>query len=202
MLKFRSTRPPRRLRALLLVTALVGGVVSSGALVWHASYAAFVGSTENSGNSWTAGSVTLSDDDAGAALFDVTGLTPGSSTGSPHCITVTYSGDVPASVKLYSADATGDLAQYINLTIDQGTGGSFADCTGFVADAGGPIFTGTLQAFGTAHNDFANGVGTFEPTTNPSTKVYRFAYTLDAATPSTAQGDNATATFTWESQNT
>lgn len=188
---------------LLLVTAMVGGVVGSGALVWHASYAAFVGTTSNSGNSWTAGSVTLTDDDAGAAMFDVSGLVPGASTGSPHCITVTYSGDVPASVKLYSADATGDLAQYIDLTIQQGTGGSFADCTGFTPDATvNPIFTGTLQAFGAAHDDFASGVGTFTPSTSPTTKVYEFSYTLDAATPSSAQGADATATFTWESQNT
>ncbi|HEX5495008.1 MAG TPA: hypothetical protein VFX70_10585 [Mycobacteriales bacterium] len=72
---------------------MVGGVVGSGAMVWHASYAASLGVTTNSGNSWTAGSVTPADDDTGAAMFDVSGLVPGSNTGSPHCITVTYHGE-------------------------------------------------------------------------------------------------------------
>lgn len=198
----RRTRTPHRLRALLLVAAMVAGVIGSGALVWHASYAAFLGATSNSGNSWTAGRVTLSDDDAGQAMFDVSGLTPGSSTGSPHCITVTYNGDVPASVKLYSSDVAGDLAQYINLTVEQGTGGSFASCAGFTPDPTvNPVFTGTLQAFGTAHHDFATGVGTFTPSTSPASKVYRFSYNPDSGTASTAQGQSATATFTWEAQN-
>ena len=47
---------------------------------------------------------------------------------------------------------------------------------------------------------FASGVGTFAPSTNTDTKVYRFTYTLDAATPDAMQSATCAATFQWESQ--
>ncbi|HEX5495007.1 MAG TPA: hypothetical protein VFX70_10580 [Mycobacteriales bacterium] len=79
-------------------------------------------------------------------------------------------------MKLYSADAAGELAQNVDLTIEQGSGGSFGSCSGFTPDAtGNPIFTGTLATFA-AHRDFATSVGTLTPTSAPTGKSYRFTY--------------------------
>src|SRR4051794_12174559 len=100
--------------------AIPVALVASGGLVWHASYAAFTATTDSRGNSWTAGSVALHDDDGSAntpstatAMFNATGLKPGS-TGE-NCLTVTYDGSIASGVKLYikPADYTGStLASY------------------------------------------------------------------------------------------
>ena len=139
------------LRSLLVIGA-------AGALAGFGTFSAFSSSTENPGNQIATGNVVLGDNDAGSALYSVTGAKAGDTV--DRCITVTYSGDLAADVKLYLPDAVGALAQYVNLTITPGTDAtpSFGDCTGFVAD-GGPLFSGTLQAFRTAHDSWANGLG-------------------------------------------
>lgn len=187
---------PRR-RSLAVPLALLVGLLGSGALVWQGTAAVFTATTTNGSNSWTAGSISLSDDDGGSsALFTATGLVPADT--DSNCITVTYTGSLPTAVKLYasaSADAS-SLAQHIDLVINQGTGGGFGSCGGFTP--GQEIFNGTLAAF-TAKTDYANGVGTWAPSANGS-QVYRITYTLNAATPSNKQGATTTATFTWEAQ--
>ena len=114
-----TPRAVRSLRWLLWPIA----VVLSLAVVGQASFAAFDAKVSNSGNNFGVGSVNLADDDAGSALFTVSNLKPGSS--GSRCITVTSTGTLPATVKLYTTDATTTkaLASYISLTITQGTGG-------------------------------------------------------------------------------
>ena len=72
-------RMPLPARLIVAVLAVPLGLLGSGALVWQASYAAFTAQTTSPGNSWSTGSVALTDDDAGAAMFSRTGLAPGSS---------------------------------------------------------------------------------------------------------------------------
>ena len=139
------------LRSLLAIGA-------AGALAGFGTFSAFSSSTENPGNRIDAGTVVLGDNDADSALYGVTGGKAGTTV--DRCITVTYSGDVDADVKLYLPDAVGALAQYVDMTVTPGTDAtpSFGDCTGFVAD-GAPLFTGTLQSFRAAHSGWANGLG-------------------------------------------
>ena len=80
------------------------GVLIAAAMVWRTSAATSNGSTDNSGNSWSAGTVSLSDDDSTTAMFAASGLAPGS-TGS-RCIEVTYGGSLAAVVKLYATAAS------------------------------------------------------------------------------------------------
>jgi hypothetical protein len=183
---------PRRTRLLVILVAIIG----TGALIWNSSNAAFSGTTSNASNSWAAGQVNLTDDDSSTALFSVTGLKPGS-TGS-NCITVTYTGSVASSVKLYATGYTGTLGTYLNLTVEQGTGGSFGSCGSFVA--GSTLYTGTLAGFATAKVDWASGVGSFTPSSNPTSAVYRFTYTLQDN--NSAQNLSSTCGFTWEAQST
>jgi hypothetical protein len=189
--------PSRRGRRILLVAALLLGWTGCGVIVYQASYAAFSGTTDNPGNNWTAGTVSLTDDDSNGAMFTVPAA-KGGDTGT-KCIEVTYGGSLAANVKLYLADADladNGLGQYITLTIDEGDGGTFADCTGFV---GTNRWTGTLAAFNsTPHNTFATGIGTFAPAAPGDKKVYKFGYTVSSAAG--AQGTDVTATFTWEAQ--
>lgn len=103
--------------------------------------------------------------DGGAALFSVTGLTPGRA--GSNCLTIDYTGDVGTIVGLYAAAST--------------------------------IFSGTLAAFTAAAQDYASGVGSWSPN-GAAARVYRVAYTLDAATPSSKQGGVCTVTFRWQSQ--
>jgi hypothetical protein len=178
------------------VLAVLIAVLSSGVMVWHASNAAFSATTANTGNTWTAGTVSLTDDDSSTAMFTATGLKPNST--AAKCITVTYTGTLASSVKLYATSYTGTLGTYLNLTVEQGTGGSYSSCAGFTP--GSTIYSGTLSGFAGASTGFANGVGSFTPSSNPTSAVYRFTYTVQDN--NSAQGLSSTCGFTWEAQNT
>lgn len=165
-------------------------------LVLRVSSAAFSAQTDNPGNSWATGQIALSDDDGGAsALFDVTGMVPGGS--ETNCITVTYTGDIdPGVVKLYADVTDGGLGPHLDVTVREGDGGGFGDCTGFSTTA--TLETDvTLNAFA-AHADYATGAGTWDPSATGQTKTYQIVVTLGTDTPDAVQGDSAQATFTWE----
>ena len=189
----------RRNGAIAVAAAVVAGLLGSGAFVWQGTNAAFTSTTSNGANNWTAGAVTISDDDSNVAMFNATGLVPGS-TGS-KCIKVTYSGNVTAAVKLYVSASSGTLNPYIDLVVEEGSGGGnvgdFSSCGSF---SGSTIYNGTLASFGSTKTGFATGVGTFAPTASGQFKVYKFSYTLSASTPDSQQSATAALTFQWESQ--
>ncbi|NNE74139.1 MAG: hypothetical protein HKN26_10780 [Acidimicrobiales bacterium] len=189
-------------KMVVLALAAMASLVGVSAVVVTSSIAAFTDSTSTSGNSFTAGTVDLIDDDLDAVMFSVPDLVPGQAVSD--CILVTYQGTVadPAAVKLYSGGYTdsGDLGTYLNLTIEEGNGGSFGNCAGFVPDS---IIEmgGTLADFDTTHTDYATGAGLWDPAATPDTKTYRVTVSLDAAAPDSEQGESVTAlTFAWEVQ--
>lgn len=182
-----------------LVVAVLGSIAAFGV------FAAFSQTTVNSGNSFAAGTVTIGDNDAGSALYNVSNRKPGDSVTS--CIRVTYSGTLASDVHLYTADPIGAIGPYVNLTIDAGTqpAAAFPSCTGFTADAGGPIFNGTLAGFAAARNSYANGVvdypGTVATSWSPGDAVvYRFTVSLQDNN-SAAGLASGTHAFTWEARN-
>src|SRR4029079_253687 len=132
-----------------LVIAVLGSIAAFGV------FAAFSQTTVNSGNSFAAGTVTIGDNDAASALYNVSNRKPGDSVTS--CIRVTYSGTLTSDVHLYPADTIGAIGPYVNLTIDAGTqpAAAFPSCTGFSPDSGGPLFNGTLASFGSTHSSYA-----------------------------------------------
>ena len=199
----RGRRPSRRVRpgrsALARLVALLGSLALVGSFVVEGSRAAFNATTDNGANSWTSGSVVLSDDDSASVMFNISNMKPGDT--ATHCINVTYTGTLTADVKLYGAVAGTGLSTYLNTTVDIGTGaagGATTSCTGFVSSSN--LFNATLATFGTTHTNFATGLGGFAGATNPTTKSYRFTVSLQD-NPA-AQNKTATATFTWEAQNT
>ena len=183
--------------------AIPAALALSGALVAHSSYAAFSATTVNPTNNWAAGTVALSDDDSNTAAFTVTNLAPGA-TGT-KVIAVTSNGSLASSVKLYGTNAatTNGLSSYINLVITQGTGGSFSSGTGFTPLASGSaVYSGSLANFASTATNYATGLGTWTPTGSAAeTRTFQIKYTVDAATPNTAQGGTAAVGLTWEAQN-
>jgi hypothetical protein len=108
-------------------------------------------------------------------------------------------------VRLYSTSTPGTLAQYVDVTIAQGTQASstFPDCTGFTPDSQGTIYSGTLKNFEQTYTGYSNGIAT-APAGQTSwsqnnSLVYRIQAALQSATPDTAQGaSTGVHTFIWD----
>lgn len=197
-------RPRRRGGAAFpTVLAVVASLLLVSALVLTGSRAIFTGSTDNADNAFSLGTVDLVDDDLGSARFSVTLMEPGQSV--TDCILVTYQGTIvdPSAVKIYSGGYTDSAAvgANLNITIEEGTGGSFGSCTGFTLENTIESL-GTLVDFDATHTNYATGAGVWDPVGTPESKTYRITVELDAATPDSEQGQSVTAlTFNWEIQN-
>lgn len=196
-----SNRAGRRASA-----ARIGGVLGSLILVSFmvvtGSSAVFNDTTDTSGIAFAAGDIELVDDDLGFVLLNVSDMEPGESVSD--CIEVTYQGSIPdpSRVAIYSGGYidSGDFDTYLNIMIEEGTGGTFGDCSSFVSETTiEPL--GTLANFDTTHTDYTNGAGVWDPIGTPESKSYRITLELDSATPNAEQNESVTAlTLTWEIQ--
>jgi predicted ribosomally synthesized peptide with SipW-like signal peptide len=192
------------LRKLLLTIAIVG---AAGSIAGSTTFAALNKNTSSPNNNFEAGTVRITDNDASASMLDMPDADANAvKTG---CITVTYTGTLASSVRLY-ATTTGDIAPYMTMTITRGTIASptFPSCTGFSADTtnylgagNGIIYTGTLSSFPTTYSG-----GLVDPTPgSPSTwstgtaRTYKITLTMGSATA--GQGRSGTASLTWEAAN-
>jgi hypothetical protein len=121
----------------VLLTALCVGAL--GSLAAMGVFGAFSATTTNAGNTITAGTVAIADNDAGAAMYSIANAKPGESVSK--CIKVTYTGSIDADVRIYTTSTIGSLGQYVDLTITPGTQATptFPSCTGFTADASGAL---------------------------------------------------------------
>jgi hypothetical protein len=187
----------------LLSTLVVGAL---GGLTTLGVFGLFTATTQNAGNEISTGTVTFSDNDSGSALYNVTAAKPGDSVSK--CIKTTYTGSLPSSVHFYTTSVPGALAQYVDVTITQGTQSSsvFPGCTGFTPDADGVIYSGTLQHFEQTYASYATGIQTDPPSQSGwvtgDSIVYRFDATLQAGTPDTGQGaSTGVHAFIWEARN-
>lgn len=189
-----TSRHQALIEHLVRATGIATALLMVTILTMARSNAAFVDTTDNTASSFTTGTVVLTDDDAGAALFTASGMTPGN--GVVECITVTYSGtQLPAPVRLYGS-TTGGLDTYLDTTIEVGTGGSFGNCAGFTPTS--TVFNNTLENFAATHTDWATGIATFTAAANPTSRTFRV--TIDVQNTPAAQGLTSTADFTFETQ--
>ncbi len=194
---------PSRRQVVLVAVAIVAAAGLS-----TAAYAAYRGVTTNNGNQLAAGSVALSDNDAGSALFTALGSARASDS-ETSCIRVRSDGSLDSTVRLYGT-VSGGLAPFLTLTVTRGTdpAPSFKSCTSFIADgtsyigAGpGVIYSGPLSSF---PGSYAAGIvdptaGSSETWSTSEVHVYRFS--LSAGTNPAAEGLSATVSFTWEARN-
>jgi hypothetical protein len=202
----------RRLRtsnAAVSLGAVGTAVAMTAVLVGQTSSAAFSATTSNTGDNWAAGSVALTDNDAGGAMFAT--ATDGSLRATQvltKCIRVTYGGTLVTNdpVRFYVKNVAGTgLAAYLSVQVQTGSGTSsaFSGCTGFVASGTDLVAAGTkLNAITAA--TFATGVPTtgaaneWKPAVNGETRDYKIIVTVDDN--NAAQGLTASGEFWWEVQ--
>lgn len=201
--------PSPRARRITTLSVAPIAILAAGLMVWQGSNAAFSSTTRNPGNSWSTGSVALTDDDSGTAAVQVANLTPGQ-TGS-KCIVVTASSSVSGQVRAYVqnlAVSPQGLEDHVTLSIEQGTGGSFNDCTGFVPDASVPVVAAEpLSQLALTNKDYATG-GTPWTTTGVASgesKTYRGTWLFDTTDLSqleidALQGATTSVDLVWELQ--
>ena len=143
--------------------------------------------------------VELSDSDEGTAMFaGGTPLVPGAS--SDRCIEVTYTGrdDEMSPVLLYAAATSGQLAPYLELTIDIGRAadGTFGNCADFTAS--GTLFEGTLADFAATHSSYTTGRTTWRPSAAERTRAFGFRVAVQDVPA--AAGRSASFGFTWRTE--
>jgi hypothetical protein len=190
-----------KLLASVLVVGVLGTVAAGGV------FGVFSATTQNAGNEISTGTVSLSDNDGGSAMFNIANAKPGESW--TRCIKVSYAGTLPADVHMYLKDATGPLATYLSLTIKQGSqaAATFPSCTGFTPDAtngNGTVFQGPVQSPVPGSWDASLTLNPFGQTSwaPGTTQVYQFEMLLDPAAPDTVQGSSTgTMTAVWEARN-
>ena len=189
-------------------TILTVAVVALAAVaVSFAAYSAFSATTSNPGNSFAAGSVTLTANNTASAFYNVNAAKPGDAS-TPKCMKVTYTGSLPATVKLYRSAFTGGsgLDQYLNLTITKGPSGSATDCSDFPSTGTSVVYSGTLQGLGSTFADatavsLSNQAGT-GAWANTDTVNYKVQASLPSTVSNAANGlATGTHSITWEAQN-
>ena len=184
------------LRTKLLATiAVLGLLLTAVAAVVHSSFTATAG---NEGNTFEAGSISLTDNDGAKVLFDVDGLEPASPP-VVRCIEVGYAskGELTAKVRLYG-ETSGALAEHLRLKVVRGMWAGPRPAAGSCGDAFVPqeaLFDGTLATFPRAWQDGIQDPHTWEDGD-------RLFYRLEASLANTdaAQGKSATQAFTFEAR--
>lgn len=184
----------------VLTTLLLLGVV--GSVAGWGVYSAFTATTTNSGNTITAGTVSISQHAGSTTLYSLTNQGPGSST--VKCIRVTYGGSLASSVKLYTSAVTNGAA--FNLQVERGSGITAPDntmnCTGFTSSS--TAYNGTLGSFPTTYAAGVDGKAAAAAWATNDSVDYRFTITVvDDATPNahTSALSSGAHTFTWEARN-
>jgi hypothetical protein len=201
------------------------GVLAGPMLIWQSSRAAFTATTSNPGNTFGAGSVTITNNTPATAMFNAPTLQPGA-TGTA-CMGVKYTGSLtPSAIHLYTsgaqestdggatwgawanggaADMDSNLSMEIlvssnDLASDPGNNCSPAG-VGTFADVAGAAPGTNMQSMIATNTNFVNGLnlnpawGTVTPN---KWRVCQFIYTFSAAAPNSVQGSAVKVNFVWE----
>lgn len=168
-------------------------------------FSAFTSTAKNAGNTFQAGSISLTANTPGTAVFGMTGLKPGDTQARCIRVGMAAAGGLLSSVRLYgtttSSTASGGLARYLALKVTRGSFPGAApagnDCSGFTADpAGAVLFDGTLSAYPAT---YGTGVTDASPAwKDADAAVYRLEVT--ALDDDRAQGLDATTSFAFEAR--
>jgi Concanavalin A-like lectin/glucanases superfamily len=172
-------------------------------------YSAFLALATNSGNSFGAGSVSMTDNDSGTAMLSLTDAALGATDTS--CIKATYTGSLGATVHHWG-DISGTLAPYLSLKVTRGTGAdTFDNCSDFSADGtnyigegAGVVYDGKLSDYPTSHatgivdpND--GGAGNYSATVSGISSLVNYWRLGDTATAQSSDTMTGTAGTTLQS---
>jgi hypothetical protein len=189
-------------RCKLLLTALILGVV--GSVAGFGTWSAFTATTTNSGNSYAAGTVIISQHAGATTLYNGSNKGPGSSYQTQACVRVTYTGSLAASVMLYSSAVSNGSS--FNLQVERGHGLTSPDntmnCTGFVSDT--VAYNGNLGSFPTTYAGGVTGKASGAAWATNDSIDYRFTISVNDDTTANAHTSaisTGTHSFTWEARN-
>jgi predicted ribosomally synthesized peptide with SipW-like signal peptide len=196
----KHARNTRRVSAAKLLTSLAA-VSLVGLVGVVGTRAALSATTDNSANQFNAGEISITDNDAGSFMYNVTNALPGDTVS--RCIQVTYTSTpgLNSNVVLYMGTPIGSVGPYVDMTVDVGTQASpvFPDCTGFAASSN--LFTGTLTGFQAAHNSAGTGLAYSPngatPWASGNTVVYRVTLTLSNTARLPGENFSGTHVYTW-----
>lgn len=136
-----------------------------------------------------ADSTSLTTDAGGSPLVTALQLTPGHLI--QRCVVVTTPTAYDSADLAMYATSTGGLADHLNVSVESGAGGGFADCTGFT---GRLIYVGTLSGLVSSYDaTHPERVGHYSTTVSAVTLRLSFTVQDDNA----AQGQTTTAAFWW-----
>lgn len=176
------------------------GLIAVVAVAVYGTFAAWTATTTNPNNTFQAGDIGIADNDSEQAMFTIANMEPGDT--EQRCIRVTNTGTTAFdSVKFYADPASGDLAYYLDTTIDRGTGAiTFPNCAGFsVVDAG--IYDGYMVDMPTdptsAITETGDPIAGWAP---GASKVYRLTVTLPSDTPDDSAGDSVAFGLVWDAE--
>ena len=187
--------------ALSLLVVAAGGTIA-GSSTWSA----FTASTDNQNNSFAAGSVVLGDNDLDVATLSLSNAKRGNS--ATGCIKVTYSGSLPARVRMWAA-TTGTLAGYLDIRVRRGTTtAGFPNCDPFTDDdtdhigqGNGVIYNGALSSFPSSGSPLVDPTsGSPETWINGEERFYEVTVTLPSNAAGGGQGTSSTLDLYWEAQ--
>jgi hypothetical protein len=166
-------------------TAIVGGFLLAILMIMTVSRAAFTAETDNGGNTWSAGTLNLTNDKVGEVLFEVPEIAPGDS--GWKCIEIIHSGlDADVALSGIATGGTG-LQHLLDVTITRYAGGDCNSGTSY------DVYDGKLSAFpGSTPEPL------WDTSVLGSTQHYKIAWSLPASTGNSAQGDTGLARFTWQ----
>jgi hypothetical protein len=177
-----ASKPKRTLGVLAVVLAAVGVAVGSGAN--------FSAQTANPSNTFTAGTLSMSNSKDGAAVLTASNMSPGETTNGTVDIknTGSISGTFSLSRSaLNDSDNTYPMSSKLNVVVKDC--GNFSSGTP-TCDAGDPnVYSGTLAAMTGSH-----ALGTYAA---DEEHRYQFAVTFDSSANNDYQGDSSTANFQW-----
>jgi putative cofactor-binding repeat protein len=184
----------------VLTTLLLLGVV--GSVAGWGVYSAFTATTSNSGNTITAGTVSINQHAGSTTLYSASNQGPGATTVA--CVRVTYGGSLASSVKLYSSSVTNGTA--FNLQVERGSGLSSPDntmnCAGFTSSS--TAYNGALGSFAGTYAGGVDGKAGGTAWNTSDSVDYRFTMTVvDDPTPNahTSALSSGAHSFTWEARN-
>jgi spore coat-associated protein N len=182
-------RPRATLGALATVLAATGLTVASGA--------DFTAQSANPANTFTAGTLSMSNSADNAAVLTASNLRPGDPA-SVGTVDIANTGSLSGAFTLTrgtpaDSDTSNPLSAKLNVVVDDcGTfSGSTAPNCGDGDDAN--KYTGTLADMGTVGHTIT-GLGSFA---SSDKHRYRFRVSLDSSAGNAYQGDSSTVAFTW-----
>jgi spore coat-associated protein N len=175
-----AAHPRRTLGALAVVLAAVGITVGSGAT--------FTAHSANPANTFTAGTLTMSNSKDAAVILSSGNMKPGDNT--TGLVDIANTGTVPGTFKLSTsnvADTAGLLGQ-LDLKVEDC--GLYNDTTAPTCGTVTSVYTGKANAFTTAAS-----LGSFA---SQAKHRYRFTVTMPTGISDTYQGKTGSVEFDWD----